>query len=66
MANPDKFVAELEEVGINLDLTVAVVDAESIDKIINLDIARKQLQHVDIVLLNKYASIIPGFIIIIS
>ncbi|XP_008784425.2 uncharacterized protein LOC103703366 [Phoenix dactylifera] len=53
LANPDKFVAELEEVGINLDLTVAVVDAESIDKIINLDIVRKQLQHVDIVLLNK-------------
>lgn len=53
LANPDKFVAELEEVGINLDLTVAVVDAESIDKIINIDIVRKQLQHVDIVLLNK-------------
>lgn len=48
-------MAELKEVGIHLDLTVAVVDAESLDKIINIDIVRKQLQHVDIVLLNKYA-----------
>ncbi|KAK8916719.1 hypothetical protein KSP39_PZI022983 [Platanthera zijinensis] len=53
LARPDKFVAELEEVGIKLDLTVAVVDAESLDKIIALDIVKKQLEHVDIVLLNK-------------
>lgn len=32
-----------------------MVDAESLDKIINIDIVRRQLQHVDIVLLNKYA-----------
>ncbi|XP_074591975.1 uncharacterized protein LOC141847789 isoform X2 [Curcuma longa] len=53
LARPDKFVADLKEVGIHLDLTVAVVDAESLDKIINIDIVRRQLQHVDIVLLNK-------------
>ncbi|WOL06974.1 hypothetical protein Cni_G15709 [Canna indica] len=53
LARPDKFVAELKEVGIHLDLTVAVVDAESLDKIINIDIVKNQLQHVDIVLLNK-------------
>ncbi|CAL9118495.1 unnamed protein product [Musa acuminata var. zebrina] len=55
LARPDKFVAELKEVGIHLDLVVAVVDAESLDKIIKIDIVRKQLEHVDIVLLNKYA-----------
>lgn len=48
-------MAELKEVGIHLDLVVAVVDAESLDKIIKIDIVRKQLEHVDIVLLNKYA-----------
>ncbi|XP_028555134.1 uncharacterized protein LOC110093639 isoform X2 [Dendrobium catenatum] len=53
LAEPDKFVAELEQVGINLDLTVAVVDAESLEKIIKLDIVKKQLEHVDLVLLNK-------------
>ncbi|URE43800.1 CobW/HypB/UreG, nucleotide-binding domain [Musa troglodytarum] len=53
LARPDKFVAELKEVGIHLDLVVAVVDAESLDKIIKIDIVRKQLEHVDIVLLNK-------------
>lgn len=46
-------MAELEEVGINLDLTVAVVDAESLEKIITLDIVKKQLENVDLVLLNK-------------
>lgn len=53
LARPDKFVAELEEVRIHLDMTVAVVDAESLDKIVKLDIVKKQLQHVDLVLLNK-------------
>ena len=55
MARPDKFVRELEEVGIHLDITVAVVDAESLDKILHIDIVKKQLQQVDLVLLNKYA-----------
>lgn len=55
-------MAELEQVGINLDLTVAVVDAESLDNIIKLDIVKKQLEHVDLVLLNKYALLIPDFI----
>lgn len=53
LARPDKFVAELEEVGIHLDMTVAVVDAELLDKISQVDIVKKQLQQVDIVLLNK-------------
>lgn len=53
LARPDKFVAELEEVGIHLDITVAVVDAESLDKILHIDIVKKQLQQVDLVLLNK-------------
>ncbi|XP_020270804.1 uncharacterized protein LOC109845989 [Asparagus officinalis] len=53
LARPDKFVTELEEVGIHLDITVAVVDAESLDKILHIDIVKKQLQHVDLVLLNK-------------
>lgn len=55
MARPDKFVAELKEVGIHLDITVAVVDAESLDQILHMDIVKKQLQQVDLVLLNKYA-----------
>ncbi|KAG9447981.1 hypothetical protein H6P81_014109 [Aristolochia fimbriata] len=53
LAKPDIFVAELEEVGIHLDLTIAVVDAESLDKILSMDIVKQQLQHVDLVLLNK-------------
>ncbi|XP_077250980.1 uncharacterized protein LOC143890258 [Tasmannia lanceolata] len=53
LATPDKFVAELEEVGIHLDLTVTVVDAESLDKILSIDVVKQQLQHVDLVLLNK-------------
>ncbi|KAG0486553.1 hypothetical protein HPP92_008648, partial [Vanilla planifolia] len=53
LAKPEKLVAVLEEVGIHLDLTVAVVDAESLEKIIKLDIVKKQLEHVDLVLLNK-------------
>ncbi|XP_078428472.1 uncharacterized protein LOC144700802 isoform X2 [Wolffia australiana] len=53
LARPDHFVATLEEFGVHLDMTVAVVDAESLDKVIKLDIAQKQLQHVDLILLNK-------------
>ncbi|XP_068669095.1 uncharacterized protein [Aristolochia californica] len=53
LAKPDKFVAELEEVGIHLDITIAVVDAESLHKILSMDIVKQQLQHVDLVLLNK-------------
>lgn len=44
---------ELEEVGIHLDITVAVVDAESLDKVASIDIVKEQLRHVDLVLLNK-------------
>lgn len=53
LARPDKFVAELEEVGIHLDMIVTVVDAESLHKILSMDIVKQQLQHVDLVLLNK-------------
>lgn len=34
-------------------MTVAVVDAESLDKILSIDVVKQQLQHVDLVLLNK-------------
>ncbi|XP_058101121.1 uncharacterized protein LOC131245583 [Magnolia sinica] len=53
LAKPEKFVAELEEVGINLDWIIAVVDAESLPKILSMDVVKQQLQHVDLVLLNK-------------
>ncbi|KAL5997513.1 hypothetical protein ACLOJK_008443 [Asimina triloba] len=53
LAEPDKFVAELEEVGINLDMVVAVVDAETLPKILSVDVVKRQLQHVHLVLLNK-------------
>ncbi|XP_039143663.1 P-loop guanosine triphosphatase YjiA-like [Dioscorea cayenensis subsp. rotundata] len=53
LARPDMFVAQLEEVGIHLDLTITVVDAESLDKVVKIDIVKKQLEHVDLVLLNK-------------
>ncbi|CAA7410363.1 unnamed protein product [Spirodela intermedia] len=53
LARPDSFLTTLEEVGIHLDMTVAVVDAESLDTVIKMDIAKKQLQHVDLILLNK-------------
>lgn len=43
----------LEEVGIHLDMTIAVVDAESLDTVIKMDIAKKQLQHTDLIILNK-------------
>ncbi|RWR86360.1 COBW domain-containing protein 1-like protein [Cinnamomum micranthum f. kanehirae] len=54
LAEPDKFIADLEAVGIHLDMTIAVVDAESLQKILSIDIVKLQLQHVDLVLLNKY------------
>lgn len=57
MARPDKFKEELGEVGIQLDVTVAVVDGESLDKVLHIDVVKQQLQQVDIVLLNKYAFI---------
>lgn len=53
LAEPDKFIADLEAVGIHLDMTIAVVDAESLQKILSIDIVKLQLQHVDLVLLNK-------------
>ncbi|KAL4191754.1 hypothetical protein AMTRI_Chr07g82200 [Amborella trichopoda] len=53
LASPDKFVKELEEVGICLGYTVTVVDAEALPKILSLGIARQQLQLADLVLLNK-------------
>ncbi|KAJ0962637.1 hypothetical protein J5N97_027759 [Dioscorea zingiberensis] len=53
LAQPDKFVPQLEEVGMHLDLIITVVDAESLHKIININLVKKQLEHVDLVLLNK-------------
>ncbi|XP_058082342.1 uncharacterized protein LOC131230433 [Magnolia sinica] len=48
LEKPEKFVAELEEVGINLDWIIAVVDAESLPKILSMDVVKQQLQHVDL------------------
>lgn len=53
VADPQKIAEDLEVAGVHLDMIVTVVDAEALDAILDLHVARKQLVIADLVLINK-------------
>ncbi|KAJ7530832.1 hypothetical protein O6H91_14G021100 [Diphasiastrum complanatum] len=53
VADPLKIAKDLENLGVRLDLIVTVVDAEALATILDVPVAKKQLEIADIILINK-------------
>lgn len=53
LSDPQPMARALEELGVRLDMVVAVVDAEALCGMLENEVARRQLAAADLVLINK-------------